>query len=471
MRKKSCWSLLFVAIISVLFILPSCNTEGWPQYRGAKSNLIVTGDNLPVEWGDKNNIKWTYGMEGESWSSPIIWGNKVFITSAYTDELESEPAPTSPPAQQGGAPGAGQAPPPGNAPGGAPQANVGGPAPSASQEEDDSYKDIVYRLELTCIDLGTGEKLWKQVASERNPRTKIHARGTYANETPVTDGKRVYVYFGMAGVYCYDLDGNLLWENDLGAFETANGWGTGSSPVIYNDILYVQVDNEVSSFIVALNAKTGEQKWKMDRDEKTNYSTPIVWENSIRNELVTTGRTARSYDLLTGEILWELEMDGGYSIPSPVATEDVLYLGNANEKEVGTLFAVKAGTEGKVTNDELAWSVPQSGFGNPSPLLYGGLLYVVNSRGGDVVCYDAATGEKVYEDEVSGVGACWASPWVYNDVVYFSDDKGVTHTFKAGRQFEELSKNSLDDTIWGSVASVNNQYVLKGVENVYCISN
>ncbi len=454
MKKKSCWSLLSLAIISVLFILPSCNTEGWPQYRGAKSNLVVTGDNLPVEWGDNNNIKWTYGMEGKSWSSPIVWGNKVFITSAYSDELESEDqAAPSAPQQNAGAPSqAGQTP----------------PIPIA---EDDIFEDQVYKWEVTCIDLDTGEKLWKQVASEGNPRTKIHARGTYANETPVTDGKRIYAYFGMAGVYCYDLDGNLLWENDLGAFETANGWGTGSSPVIYNDILYVQVDNEVSSFIVALNAKTGEQKWKMDRDEKTNYSTPIVWENSIRNELVTTGKIARSYDLLTGEILWELEMDGGYSIPSPVATEDILYLGNANEKEVGTLFAVKAGAEGEVTSDELAWSVPQSGFGNPSPLLYDGLLYVVNSRGGDVVCYDATTGEKVYEEEVSGVGACWASPWVYNEVVYFSDDKGVTHTFKAGLQFEELSKNSIDDTIWGSVASVNNQYILKGVEYVYCISN
>ena len=454
MKKKPCCSLLSLAIISVLFILPSCNTEGWPQYRGAKSNLVVAGDNLPVEWGDNNNIKWTYGMEGKSWSSPIIWGNKVFITSAYSDELESDAqVATSAPQPNAGAPAqAGQTP----------------PVPIA---ENDIFEDQVYKWEVTCIDLDTGEKLWKQVASEGSPRTKIHARGTYANETPVTDGKKIYAYFGMAGVYCYDLDGNLLWENDLGAFETANGWGTGSSPVIFNDILYVQVDNEVSSFIVALDASSGEQKWKMDRDEKTNYSTPMVWENSIRNELVTTGKTARSYDLLTGEILWEMEMDGGYSIPSPVATEDILYLGNANEKEVGTMFAVMAGAEGEVTSDELAWSVPQSGFGNPSPLLYDGLIYIVNSRGGDVVCYDATTGEKVYEEEVSGVGACWASPWVYNDVVYFSDDKGVTHTFKAGRQFEELSKNSLDDTIWGSVASVNNQYILKGVEYVYCISN
>ena len=449
MKKKSCWSLLSFAIIGVLFILPSCNTESWPQFRGATSNLVVTGDNLPVEWDDDNNIKWTYGVEGQSWSSPIIWGNKAFFTSSSSDETQVAPSTPQPIAS--------------------PTQNE--QAPSVPEVEDDGLKDQVYKWELTCIDVETGKELWKQTSFEGNPRTKIHAKGTYANETPVTDGKRVYAYFGMTGVYCYDLDGNLIWENDLGAFETANGWGSGSSPVIYNDILYVQVDNEVSSFIVALDAESGDQKWKMDRDEKTNYSTPIVWQNSVRNELVTTGKTARSYDLLTGEILWELEMDGGYSIPSPVATEELIYIGNVNEKEVGTLFAVKAGAEGEVTSDELEWSVQQSGLANPSPLLYDGLLYILSSRGGDVICYDAATGEKVYENEVSDVGACWASPWLYNDVVYFSDDKGVTHTFKAGRQFEELSKNSIDDVIWGSVAVVNNSYILKGVENVYCISN
>jgi outer membrane protein assembly factor BamB len=320
--------------------------------------------------------------------------------------------------------------------------------------------------------------VWKNVAYEGNPRSGINRGGsTYANETPATDGKRVYVYFGTLGMFCYDMEGNLLWQKDLGAYKTLNEWGTGSSPVVYQDILYQQVDNEESSFVVALDAATGEQIWKAEREEKTNYSTPVIWKNGIRTELVTSGKSARSYDLKTGNVLWELKVGGEMNIPSAVPYKDRLYIGNAGGRETsGTLFAVKAGAQGDITPPEgelvssgVEWSVPDAGTSNPSPLLYKGLIYLLASRGGDISCFDASTGKLIYKEKVDKVAACWASPWANNDKIYFLDEKGVTHIINAGEKFEVLSRNKLDDRFWASPAITRDAYIFKGVKSLYCI--
>jgi outer membrane protein assembly factor BamB len=424
--------------------------------------MVAKGKNLPTEWGNDKNIKWTHDLNGVGWSSPIVWKNKVFISSVFLEKKapatvqETPPAlPTTNPVKP---PVAGQNPPP--------------PPP----KEDNSYLNDVYRWEVSCVDLNSGKELWKKVALKGNPRIKAHNGNTYASETPVTDGKRVYVYFGMTGLFCFDLDGKLLWQKDLGAYETQNGWGTGSSPVIYNDILYLQIDNEVNSFLVALDAATGEQKWKADRNEKTNYSTPIIWKNKIRTELVTTGKIARSYDLNTGKVLWEMKLAGGNSIASPVGENEHLYIGNSGgREEKGTLFSVKPGAEGDITPPEgkmvsrgVEWSVQDAGTGSPSPLLYNGLIYILGGRG-EFNCFDAASGTLVYKNKIENVAACWASPWAYNEKIYFTDEKGVTQIVKAGKQFEVLSTNKLDDKFWSSIAITDDSYLFKGVARLYCI--
>jgi len=258
--------------------------------------------NLPTGWGKDTNVLWIYDFEGQSWSSPVIWGDKVFITSAIgvkakpigIFEPRPEPRPEEVDTSRAGAPQPGQ-----ERPGGGPQ--PGGP-PSAGQERpqgqppqrppeepDTSYLEEIYRWEVTCLDLNTGNVVWKEIAYEGNPRTGINRGGSsYANETPVTDGKRIYAYFGTLGMFCFDMDGKLLWKKDLGAYKTMMEWGTGSSPVVYQGIVYQKVDNEENSFIVALDAATGEEVWKAARDEKTTYSTPVIWKNSIRTELVVS---------------------------------------------------------------------------------------------------------------------------------------------------------------------------------------
>lgn len=461
--------------LGVALLLTSCAGNNWPQFRGPANNMTVNNSNLPDQWGLDQNIRWTYELSGSGWSSPIVWGDKLFISSAFP-EKKSAPAVQEP---QGPPPGAGP-----RRPQGGPQ---GGPPPGMGQNrpqgqpmmmmEDTTYRNDIYRWEMTCIDLKTGRELWKSVARKGSPRTATQPGNTYASETPVTDGKRVYVYYGMNGVYSYDLDGKLLWEKDLGAFKTLNSWGTGSSPVVYNDMLFLQIDNEAGSFVVALNAENGEEIWRAERDEKTNYSTPVIWKNKNRTELVTTGKTVRSYDPATGKLLWQLTLGAQMLIPSPVPTKDMLYLGNNGGRESkGKLYAIRAGADGDITPAEgattstgVAWIQPEAETANPSPLLHDGFIYVMSSRGGKMVCLDAATGDTVYRQKVDSVGACWASPWANRDKIFITDDKGTTHVVSAGRKMEVLFRNKLDDKMWASVAVTKDAYILKGVKKLYCI--
>lgn len=422
----------------------------WPQFRGPENNLIATGTNYATEWNDSLNILWTQDLSGAGWSSPIVLGDKIFITSAFLEKAapaETKPVQPTPP-----------------------------PTPTPPVE-DNSYKEEVYRWELTCFDLKSGKELWKQIAHKGAPAIKKHVGSTYACETPVTDGKRVFAYFGMTGVYCYDLDGKLIWQKDLGTFKTLNGWGTGSSPVVYKDILYIQVDNEESSFMVALDAATGNEKWKVDRDEKTNYSTPVIWNNKFRTELVTIGKSARSYDPATGNLNWELKMGEGMAIPSPVYDNEHIYLGKSGgPNKPGILFSVKAGSKGDITPADsglvcsgVEWTIRETGVSNPSPLLFNGLIYLLSGRGGEIYCLDAATGAQVYKEKVEKVGACWASPWIQGDKIYFYDEKGITQVIQVGKEFKVLSQNKLDDKFWASVAITNDAYIFRGVKKLYCV--
>lgn len=432
-----------IMIILSMILMGACNnlsnSTNWPQFRGPDVNMIAIGENLPLEWGENLNVAWTYEVEGDGWASPVVWGSMVFVSSAVAEKITK--------------PGEGE------------------------EENQDLFKSDLYRWELSCVDLETGNEIWKKVVRKSSPRTNKHRNTNYASETPVVDGERIFVSLGMNGLYCFDMDGELLWEKDLGAYETQNGWGTGSSPLLYEGKLYVQMDNEEQSFLVALDPENGEEIWKVDRDENTSYGTPFIWKNSEGTELVTGGLRARSYDPATGDLIWELQMDGRYSIPGPVASSDHLFMGNAGFRDVpGTFFAIKAGAEGDITPDSLslsseglAWFNPDAPTGNPSPLLHEGLLYLLSSRGGELACLDAETGEIVYKAKLDGVGACWASPWVHGDKIFFTDEKGVTRVIRAGKEFELLHENSLDDRFWASMATTGDAYLFKGDKKLYCI--
>lgn len=457
-RNPKLFSGILITSCSLLIYSFTPSNSDWPQFRGSENNMIATGTDYPTEWNDSLNVLWKADLSGTGWSSPIVTGDKIFITSAFlekvapTDEAKAQHTP------QTLAPDAKQ-------------------VPTPTQPESNSYKKEVYRWELTCFDLKSGKELWKQVAHQGNPTIKKHDGSTYACETPVTDGKRIFAYFGMTGVYCYDLDGNLLWQKYLGAFNTQNDWGTGSSPVLYKDVLYIQVDNEENSFLIALDAVTGNEKWKVNRDEKTNYSTPVIWGNKFGDELVTIGKSTRSYDPETGSLIWELKMADGNAIPSPVYDKEHIYLGKSGGPgKPGSLVSVKAGSKGNITPADSAlvssgveWTLKETGIANSSPLLFNGLLYLLGSRGGELYCLDAASGAQVYKEKVDKVGACWASPWIQGDKILFYDEKGITQVIQAGKEFKVLSQNTLNDKFWASVAITNDAYIFRGVKKLYCV--
>jgi outer membrane protein assembly factor BamB len=464
-NRKSSWIL--PVIITLVLISASCTRKkNWPQFRGPEGNMIVTSSSLPEKWGNDTNILWTAALDGSGYSSPVVWGNKIIITSTFPEKVNPMPERgpmQGPPPQGGQGPQPTQPPRPGQA---GPQA---GQVPPQPEVPDTSFKKELYRWEVRCFELKTGKELWKQVAYSGAPKVGKNPGSTYACETPATDGKRVFAFFGMHGLFCYDMEGKMLWQKDLGIHYTQRGWGTGSSPILYNNVLFIQFDNEENSSIVAVNAATGDEKWRVRRDEKTTYSTPYIWKNKVRTELVTCGKTARSYDPETGKLLWELKVGGEQVIPSPVGNEELLILGNPGGRDIkAKLFAVKAGAEGDITETGVAWMSEESGLGNPSPLLYKDRIYVIGGRG-EIAVLDAATGALKYQKRINGIGSVWATPWVNNDKIYFLDEKGTTRVFKAGDAYEQIAENSLTGKFWSSVAVAGDVYIFRGIEKLYCV--
>jgi outer membrane protein assembly factor BamB len=276
------------------------------------------------------------------------------------------------------------------------------------------------------------------------------------------------------------------------------GFGTSSSPVLDGDKLFLQIDNEEKSFLIALNKKTGEEVWKKDRSERTVWSSPIIWKNKERTELVTVGQKLRSYDPATGKVFWELSLGGGRFSASPVADAEQLYFGVGGMGGGGggkggfgppgggkggfgggggSLFAVKAGASGDITPKSgetssagVAWSQPKAGAAMSSPLVYQGYVYILEQNGGAISCYDAKTGKPAYQKErIDGAKAFWASPWAYDGKIFCLDDGGNTHVLKAGPKLEVIGKNSLNDQFWASPAIAGGTLILRGVSNVYAI--
>jgi len=413
--------------------------NNWSQFRGAKADGTSSVKNIPLEWGNDKNVLWKIKVPGKGWSSPIIWEDKVFITTAYrADKKDMVEVPSN----------------------------------------RRIVPDTDYRFEVYCLDRKTGEIQWKQLSFLGKPRITTHYDNTYASETPATDGQHVYVYYGMIGLYCYDMEGNKVWEKDLGAYPMEANWGTSSSPILYKDKLIMQFDNEENSQVFALNKMTGEELWKTTRDEISTWSTPYIWENNTRTEVVTGGKKTRSYDPENGTLLWELDMRGGRDISTPISTPDMIYICNEERSDGGgILFAVKPGARGNISLDEdedsnewVAWTLPKSGIAMSSAVLCDGFIYSLERRMGRVNCINAETGEFAYRRErLEGAKEFWASPWAFDNMVFCLDDTGTTHVLECGPEFKVITTNTLEDRFWSSTAVSEGILVFRGVDYIYGI--
>jgi outer membrane protein assembly factor BamB len=427
----------------------------WPQFRGPGGSGLADEERLPTEWGPGKNIAWKVRIPGYGWSCPVVWGDRVFVTTAVSDKQR----------RPGGGGGGGEPPP-----------------------------DAVFRWEVHCLDRATGKTLWHQVAAERKPAVGTHLSNTYATETPVTDGERVYACFGNVGLFCYDVSGRPVWGKDLGAYRMFGSWGASSSPVLDGDRLFVQCDNQERSFLLALDTRTGRELWRVRRSGGSTWSTPVVWRNVRRIEVVLMGdRHVRSYDPATGQVLWELATAAGVAqgVPpgvkpaaggcksTPVATREMIYAGMATKvpgQQLGPMWAVRAGATGDVTpksgetsNEHVAWFRSDAGPHFASAVAHGGLLYVFPPHDGVLRCFDARTGADVYQKRLTGARDFKASPWAEGGKIFGTDVNGVTFVVKAGREFRLLGKSALEETCWSSPAPARGALFLRGVEHLYCI--
>jgi len=481
--------------------------DDWTQFRGPSADNIAKGPPAPGEWSADKNIKWKASLPGTGWSAPVVVGDHVFITSAYS-EKETKPKPMGGGGMGGGRGGFGQ---PGGFPGGPPGGGPPGGGPPNQQKGDakDTPKgeqkggqkggrpggfgggrggfgggmmgkggpppNMVYQWQVFCLDKNTGEVVWKRQAAEKKPTIAKHGTNTYASETPVTDGERLYVYFGMTGLYCYSLKGEPIWNKDLGSYPMVAGWGTGSSPVLLGDRLYVQCDNEEKSFLVCLDKKTGEELWRKPREERSNWSTPYVWKNKVRTELVALGsKRVRSYNPETGDVLWEMTgLDSG-SMSSPASDGDAIFFGISGPGSNSPFFAVKAGASGDISlkedetsNAYVLWKKTGSGSRGPSPLLLDGRVYVL--RNGTLTCLDAKTGKQIYDERLPNARGFTTSPWASDGRIYCLDEDGTCFVVKAGPKFEIVGKNKLGEMFWSSPALSDGAIYLRGVDTLYCI--
>ena len=406
--------------------------RGWPSFRGAASAGVAGGSHPPIVWdlAQGTNIQWKTPIPGLAHSSPVIWGDRVFITTAVPISDASLTF------------------------------RHGETVGVASTREDVPYSWRVY-----AVDKQSGKILWERVAHEGIPQTARHVMASQANQTPATDGTHLVVWFGSEGLFCYDFDGHLLWRKDFGPLASGRvqdpsyQWNTASSPVIYRDLVILQVDLIDSAFIVALDIKTGRQVWGTERDEWPSWSTPLLLEGLPGPELVTAAsKFARGYDPDTGKERWRLAKHSVVSIPTPVAGRGLIFITSGGGSTIQPIYAVRQGATGDITlndneesNEFVAWSTRRGGAHITTPILYGDLLYVC-SDGGVLAAYQAETGERVYRERVTRGSRFSASPVVSDGKLYFSSEDGDVVVVKAGPQFERLAVNSMGELIMATPA-------------------
>jgi len=429
----------------VLFIFTplAASSDRWPQFRGPQASGVADDADLPNTWSTTRNVVWKAEIPGSGWSSPVVWGDRIFVTSVI-----STIAPETP--KKG--------------------LYFGGNREGIPMDE---HRWMVY-----AVDWKNGKIVWEREVHRGVPVSSHHLKNTYASETPVTDGERVYAYFGNLGIFVFDMQGKPVWSHPWGPFRTRYGWGTAASPVLYKDRIYVVNDNEDRSFLVARDKSTGKQIWLVERNEASNWSTPYIWENDRRTEIITSGtRKVRAYDL-DGKLLWELGGMSSIVIPTPFAQHGLLFLTSGYVGDaVRPVFAVKPGALGDISlkadeasNEFIAWYQRQAGPYNPSPLVYGDYYYTLLDRG-LLTCHDARTGREIYGKQRidPGASAFTASPWASKGKIFALSEDGDTFVIQAGHEFKVEGKNSLDEMCMATPAIARGSLIIRTATKLYRI--
>jgi len=419
----------------------------WPLFRGPEAGAVDDDARLPETWSDTENVVWQADIPGLGWSSPVVWDDHIFLTTAVSAGEER------PPVRGLYDPG----------------------ADSGATRSTATHRWLVYDL-----DFQTGAVRWERELFATVPGIERHLKNSFASETPVTDGERLYVYFGTIGlVAALDLDGEEVWRRELGVYNGRQRFGTAASPALHEGRLFVVNDNTTQSFLVALDAETGDEIWRAARDEVENWATPFIWQNDLRIEIVTAGlRRVRSYDL-DGQLLWELAGMTVNVVPTPFARDGLVYISSGYPGGMPRpVYAIRPGASGDISlnegesgNDFIVWYQPMLGTYNTSALVYGDYYYTLLDRG-FLLNHDARTGREIYGRTRVKPGAGFtASPWAYNDRVFLLGEDGDTFVVRAGPEFELLHTNSLNEMALATPAVVRGSLILRTQSKLYRFSN
>lgn len=412
--------------------------DNWHQWRGPEANGTAPQADPPVKWDEKTNIKWKAALPGRGSATPIVWGDQVFVLTAIkTDRVAAEELPKTNP----------------------------------RLEKRTTAPTNFYQFVVLSFDRKTGQLRWKQVAREQVPHEGHHQSHSYAAGSPTTDGKHLYVSFGSFGTYCYDLDGKLQWQRDLGRLNTRLGWGEAVTPVIHGDSLLLNFDQEEDAALICLDARTGKTRWKAERDEKTSWNTPLVVEHKGKFQVVLNGTTrVRGYDLETGKVLWECGGMTVNAIPSAVAAGGVIYIMSGYRGAAAAAIPLDAASGDLTESNKVLWRYKQGTPYVPSPLLLGERLYFTSANDARLTILDVKTGKPLVDRErLPGQKSFYASPLAAAGRIYLVDRDGTTLVLKQGDKLDVLATNRLNDPIDASPVAVGKQLFLRGEKYLYCV--
>jgi outer membrane protein assembly factor BamB len=410
----------------------------WPQWRGPLGTGVAPNGQPPIEWSDTKNIRWKTELPGKGHSTPIVWGERIFLTTAipYGDPVKAR-------------------------------------LPDRPGTHDNLTMTHRHEFAVVAVSRKTGKILWQQAVHKELPHEAGHVSASLASASPVTDGERVFAFFGSRGLYCLDLDGKLLWKKDLGEMHTKHGHGEGSSPALHGDTLVVNWDHEEQSFLVAVDKRTGKQLWRVARTEDTSWATPIVVEHGGKAQVIVPGTNRlRGYDLATGAVIWECAGLSSNIVASPVSANGIVYSGSSYDTR--NLLAIRLdGAKGDITGKEqVLWNRRRGTPYVPSPLLYGDSLYTLNHYQGVISRLDIKTGDDQGGPfRLQAITNVYASPVGAAGRIYVTSRDGVTQVMSHGAPMPKmLATNRLDDTISASAAIAGKELYLRGEKYLYCIA-
>ncbi len=442
-------SLPFYIVVTLVFMcctshlhaesLKPSIAKNWHQWRGPQANGVSRTANPPLEWSEDQNIRWKVAIDGNGSSTPIIWGNQVFLLTAINTKKvdQSLPKPEDQPKRVFGI----------------------------------TYPNTTYQFVVLCLDRTTGKELWRRTATEGIPHEGHHGDNDFASASPTTDGERLYCWFGSAGLFCYDLDGTKLWDRSLGKAHIGASLGEGCSPVVHDGKVVIVRDHSRQSTIEVLDAKNGNSLWKKNRNEPNAWATPLVIDHGGKTQVITAASNmVRSYDLSNGDIIWQCSGLTGNCIPAPVVENDVVYCMSGYRGY--SVLALPLSAIGDISNsDKILWSRGRGTPYVPSPVLYDGMLYFNQSNQAILTCLDTKTGEPIIATtRLPELANIYASPVAANDRVYITGRNGTTLVLKRSNELEVLATNKIDDRINSSPALAGNQLFLRGNRFLYCIA-